>query len=282
MKNKIIFLDMDGTILNEDNRVTEHTSDVIKEVRKKGIKVFIATGRAQGDIFNLVPENFEVDGIISSNGAVGYIGEQEIFKHKLSMQAVYKLIELAEKNHIYYELFPYYKERIALEKDKEILLSELNHTSQADVEENEWKSRQNALSSKINWVHEIPEDEYSKFYFFKRNIAEIKKWREKIAPLEAELDFSTSSSTPCNLEAMPSGINKATGIQAIISALNLKETAEIYAIGDSDNDIQMLGYVDVPVVMKNAPNHIKELGKIVTEFTNEEDGVAAFLKSEFL
>lgn len=43
MTTQAVFLDMDGTILNEDNRVTNHTNDVIQEVRQKGIKVFIAT-----------------------------------------------------------------------------------------------------------------------------------------------------------------------------------------------------------------------------------------------
>ncbi|RXY89399.1 Cof-type HAD-IIB family hydrolase, partial [Salmonella sp. 3DZ2-4SM] len=106
MTIQAVFLDMDGTILNEDNRVTNHTNDVIQEVRQKGIKVFIATGRAYDEIPYLVPENFEVDGILSSNGAVGYINGEEIFKHQLPMETVRKLVDLAEQHQIYYELFP--------------------------------------------------------------------------------------------------------------------------------------------------------------------------------
>ena len=88
MTTQAVFLDMDGTILNEDNRVTNHTNDVIQEVRQKGIKVFIATGRAYDEIPYLVPENFEVDGILSSNGAVGYINGEEIFRGNVMVEMI--------------------------------------------------------------------------------------------------------------------------------------------------------------------------------------------------
>ncbi|WP_206166742.1 HAD family hydrolase [Mammaliicoccus sciuri] len=282
MTTQAVFLDMDGTILNEDNRVTNHTNDVIQEVRQKGIKVFIATGRAYDEIPYLVPENFEVDGILSSNGAVGYINGEEIFKHQLPMETVRKLVDLAEQHQIYYELFPYYKNRIALKRDKTLLLSEIQTDELGDVERNEWKSRQEALSEKINWVDEIPEDAYSKFYFFKKYESEIKKWEEVIVPMKEELDISISHSTTCNLETMPIGVNKATAIQATLDYLGIADDTETFAIGDSDNDRQMLEFVDNPIVMKNAPDHIKALGSEVTRRTNVENGVADFLSQKFL
>ncbi|XP_008188204.1 uncharacterized protein LOC103310738 [Acyrthosiphon pisum] len=256
MTNQAVFLDMDGTILNEDNRVTNHTNDVIQEVRQKGIKVFIATGRAYDEISYLVPENFEVDGILSSNGAVGYINGKEIFKHQLPMETVRKLVDLAEQHQIYYELFPYYKNRIALKRDKTLLLSEIQTDELGDVERNEWKSRQEALK--------------------------IKKWEELIVPMKEELDISISHSTTCNLETMPIGVNKATAIQSTLDYLGIAEDTETFAIGDSDNDRQMLEFVDNPIVMKNAPDHIKALGSEVTRRTNVENGVADFLSQKFL
>lgn len=282
MTTQVVFLDMDGTILNEENRVTDYTNEIIQEVRQKGIKVFIATGRAYDEISYLVPENFEVDGILSSNGAVGYINGKEIFKNQLPMETVHKLVDLAEKHQIYYELFPYYKNRIALNRDKTLLLSEISTEQVGDVEANEWKSRQEALSEKIEWVDEIPEDAYSKFYFFKKHKTEIKKWEELILPMKEELNISISHSTPCNLETMPMGVNKATAIEAALKYLQLDKDVKTYAIGDSDNDKQMLEHVDYPVVMKNAPDHIKELGKEVTRRTNEENGVADYLSKKFL
>nr|WP_263314849.1 HAD family hydrolase [Mammaliicoccus sp. Marseille-Q6498] len=282
MTNEVIFLDMDGTILNAENMVTDYTSDIIREVRQKGIKVFIATGRAYDEISYLVPKHFEVDGIISSNGAVGYINGKEIFKNQLPMDTVHKLIELAEEHQVYYELFPYYKNRIALKRDKSLLLSEIQTDDTGDAESNEWKSRLEALNEKLQWVDEIPNDDYSKFYFFKKYVADIEKWRKVIEPLTEELNISISHSTICNLETMPAGVNKATAIQETLKHLKIDNDVYTYAIGDSDNDRQMLQHVDYPIVMQNAPVHIKSLGKEVTSLTNEENGVADYLKQKFL
>ncbi|MFZ8263054.1 HAD family hydrolase, partial [Staphylococcus aureus] len=68
---KAIFLDMDGTILHENNQASTYTKDVINQLREKGYKVFLATGRSHSEIHHLVPQDFAVNGIISSNGTIG-------------------------------------------------------------------------------------------------------------------------------------------------------------------------------------------------------------------
>src|SRR5699024_11945074 len=78
------------TILHKDNQVDTETSEVIKKLRNLGYKVFLATGRAHDEIRYLVPENFEVDGIISSNGTLGVVKEETIFKHRSEERRVGK------------------------------------------------------------------------------------------------------------------------------------------------------------------------------------------------
>ena len=94
---KAIFLDMDGTILHKNNRVDSETADVIAQLRSKGFKVFLATGRAHNEIHYLVPETFEVDGIISSNGTLGMVNDEIIFKHSLSFNAVNEIVSRAQQ-----------------------------------------------------------------------------------------------------------------------------------------------------------------------------------------
>ncbi|MEZ2112727.1 HAD hydrolase family protein, partial [Staphylococcus aureus] len=53
---KAIFLDMDGTILHENNQASTYTKDVINQLREKGYKVFLATGRSHSEIHQLVPQ----------------------------------------------------------------------------------------------------------------------------------------------------------------------------------------------------------------------------------
>ena len=75
-----IFLDIDGTILHSDNRVSEDTTQIIRELREQGYKVFLATGRSHDEIHYLVSEDFSVDGIISSNGTQGKVQDETIFQ----------------------------------------------------------------------------------------------------------------------------------------------------------------------------------------------------------
>nr|WP_255349939.1 HAD-IIB family hydrolase [Halolactibacillus sp. JCM 19043] len=61
---KAIFLDMDGTLLREDNYVSEETMTTIQQVRAKDIPVFIATGRGQSEILTRAPLDLKLTGLL--------------------------------------------------------------------------------------------------------------------------------------------------------------------------------------------------------------------------
>ncbi|GAE34765.1 HAD family hydrolase [Halalkalibacter akibai] len=278
---RAIFLDMDGTILNHSNRVTIHTKEIIDQLRNRGLLVFIATGRSYDEIKGVVPDGFQVDGYITSNGMAGYIGEKTAFEHSLSKELVERIIEKARENKVYYELFPYGTDRITLKQDQSYVEAEINDPKPDDVGINEWLSRKQAIKEEIVWADHIVGDKYSKFYFFARTKDHINKWKNELNLLKKEIDFTTSISSLHNVEVMVANINKATGIKQILEKFNLTES-EIMAIGDSDNDIPMLKFVHFSVAMKNAPEHIKDLADDVTEFTCDEDGVYQYLRKHFI
>ncbi|TWE08050.1 hypothetical protein FB550_10162 [Neobacillus bataviensis] len=281
LKPKAIFLDMDGTILNHQNKVSIHTKEIIDEVRERGIKVFIATGRAFEEIEGLVPPGFQVDGVVASNGMVGYAGHEVIFKHSLSRELVETVIQMARENKVYYELFPYGTPRMTLKQDQPYVVNEIRDPKPESVGMNEWLSRKEAIKEKIVWSDEIMGDEFSKFYFFARSKEQINRWKEELEQLKKEIDFTTSISTEHNVELMVANVNKATGIQQMLKHFDLSET-ETMAIGDSDNDLPMLRLVNYSVAMKNAPDSIKEIADDVTDFTCDEDGVYHYLKSKLM
>ncbi|MDF2790797.1 MAG: haloacid dehalogenase-like hydrolase [Neobacillus sp.] len=280
-KPKAIFLDMDGTILNHHNQVSVHTKDVIDQLRNQGIYVFIATGRVFDEIEGIVPAGFKVDGVVTSNGMAGYVGDEVIFKHSLPLNLVEEVIKRARENKVYYELFPYGSDRITLKQDQNYVENEITEPMPESVGINEWLSRKEAIKEKITWVDEIVGHEFSKFYFFAKSKEHINRWKEELEQLKKEIDFTTSISSNHNVEVMVANVNKATGIQQMLKQFNLSET-ETMAIGDSDNDLPMLRLVHYSVAMKNAPERIKEITDDVTEFTCDEDGVSYYLKARFL
>ncbi|WP_227940319.1 HAD family hydrolase [Alkalihalobacillus deserti] len=280
LKPKAIFLDMDGTILNHYNKVSVDTKEIIDDLRNQGIFVFIATGRAVGEIEGIVPQGFQVDGVITSNGMAGYVGKEVVFEHSLSFELVETIIEKARKGKVYYELFPYGTSRITLKQDKYYVEDEIRDPKPDSVGINEWLSRKQAIKEEIAWKDHIEGSKFSKFYFFARTKEHINRWKSELDQIKQEINFTTSTSSDHNVEVMVANVNKATGVQQMLKQFNLSES-ETLAIGDSDNDLPMLQFVSYAVAMKNAPDHIKEIVDDVTSFTCDEDGVYHYLKSKF-
>lgn len=279
-KPKAIFLDMDGTILNHHNKVSIHTKEIIDDLRNQGIFVFIATGRSANEIERVVPQGFQVDGVISSNGMAGYVGKEVVFEHSLALELVETIIEKARKTKVYYELFPYETSRMTLIQDKQYVEDEIRDPMPDSVGINEWLSRKQAIKEEIAWKDNVVGTKFSKFYFFARTTEHINRWKNELDQLKKEIDFTTSISSIHNVEVMVANVNKATGIKQMLKRFDLSED-ETLAIGDSNNDLPMLEFVSYAVAMKNAPDHIKEVVDEVTEFTCDEDGVYHYLKSKF-
>ena len=278
MKPKAIFLDMDGTILNHYNKVSESTKQIIDELRDNGIYVFIATGRAADEISELVPDGFQVDGIISSNGMAGYVENKAIFEHSLDLELVEKIIEKARAQKVYYELFPYGRNRIALKQDRLFMEEEIRSPQPEGVGLNEWLSRQEAIKEAIDWKSQIEGNKFSKFYFFARTKEHINQWKDELEKIKQDIDFTTSISSDHNVEVMVANVNKATGIKEMLHHFDLSDK-ETLAIGDSNNDLPMFQFADYAVAMKNASDQVKEIVDDVTEFTCDDDGVYHYLKS---
>lgn len=279
---KAIFLDMDGTILHENNKASNYTKDVVDELREKGFKVFLATGRSYSEIHQLVPEGFKVDGIISSNGTTGEIEDQNLFKHSLSLEQVKKIVKLAQQQHIYYEVFPFGAQSIVLKEDYQWMRDMITgETPPNNVSHSEWTSRLDAMKDKIDWRDELPDLDYSKIYLFNPNLDKITTFRDELIQNKVLLSISVSNSSRYNAETMAYNTDKGTGIKEMIEHFGIQQE-ETLVIGDSDNDRAMFDFGQYTVAMKNARQEIKDITDEVTEETNEEDGAAKYLKSRLL
>ncbi|RIP32866.1 HAD family phosphatase [Staphylococcus gallinarum] len=279
---KAIFLDMDGTILHKNNRVDSETADVIAQLRSKGFKVFLATGRAHNEIHYLVPDTFEVDGIISSNGTLGIVNEDIIFKHSLSFDAVNEIVRRAQQQSIYYEVFPFEGNRIVLAEDEAWAKSLFDaETPPGKVGESEWTSRKESIVEKVDWSPELPNTAYSKIYLFSTDFDKITAYRAQLKEDAEKLEISVSNSSRFNAETMAYQTDKGTGIKEMIEHFGI-EQSETLVIGDSDNDRAMFDFGHYTVAMKNARAEIQALAKDVTSFSNEENGAARYLAEHFL
>ena len=89
---KAVFFDIDGTLVSfNTHRVSDSSKEAIRQLKDKGIKLFIATGRIKKHINNL--DNLEFDGYITANGFDCYIGEKSIYRHSIAREEIYSLID---------------------------------------------------------------------------------------------------------------------------------------------------------------------------------------------
>ena len=104
---KIVFIDLDGTMLNEYGVVTQKTKDAIQKAQENGIKVMIASGRPIDSIKSIAKEIGCEKTFISGNGAIIYDMEKEeiIYENTLKKQKVLDIIKICEENSIYYNIY---------------------------------------------------------------------------------------------------------------------------------------------------------------------------------
>ncbi|WP_017471136.1 HAD family hydrolase [Amphibacillus jilinensis] len=278
---KAIFLDMDGTILDHYNRVSLNTKEIIDRLRAKGIYVFIATGRGKDEIYTTTPEGFAVDGVISSNGMTGYLGDKKLFQHTLPVDLIDHVIEKARQQRVYYELFPTSGPCQAEQQDRAMLLEAVAGPKPDTVGINEWIERGEAINGGIAFVDRIEGEAFSKFYCFSKEQNKMVEWGRTLEQLKQDIPFSTSSSSKHNIEIMVAEKNKATGIQSFLDALHLTSD-QILAIGDSFNDLQMFELAGQTVAMQNAPDEIKAITDEVTTYSCDQEGVYHYLNDRFL
>lgn len=98
MRYKILFLDIDGTILKPDHTISEFTKEAIEQVKKRGIEVFFATGRPLHEITRLAKE-LKVDSFIGHNGAYAVYNNQTILNEPIDGSLIKRFLEIAKAHH---------------------------------------------------------------------------------------------------------------------------------------------------------------------------------------
>ncbi|MGG4264798.1 HAD family hydrolase [Peribacillus simplex] len=280
MTNKAIVLDLDGTTLNEMNTVNETLEQYIGELRESGKLIFIATGRTLEEVRDVLPSGMEVDGMVTANGMSAFIGKKQIIEHALPPELVEELVAKAGAGEIFYEVHPNDGTRMALLKDKDYMVKQGLVPKPETVDENEWRSRQDAVEDKIRWSEQLDISSVAKIYFFSNEMETIRKWKADLEEIKQYNAFTTASSTHHNVEVTVEGVSKATGVQLLLKHFQL-EPENILAVGDGENDLPLFKIAGHSVAMKNATDLVKEQADEVTEHSYREDGLYRFLKEKF-
>ncbi|UFT99994.1 Cof-type HAD-IIB family hydrolase [Radiobacillus kanasensis] len=234
MAIKLIALDMDGTLLNKDNQVSEQNKSAIAKARELGVEVVLSTGRHISTCKPIADELLLSSYLITVNGSEIWTTEGELVERQpLGLESIKRLIELHKEHQ-----------------------TGLWMTSTEQV----WREEIPDQLEEILWL---------KFGFnLKDETHRDLIWKE----LEKDPQFELSNSSPTNIEVNAIGINKATALEKVCNRLGIT-LEEVMTVGDSLNDIKMIKEAGLGIAMENAQPAVKKAADWVTGH-HDQSGVA--------
>jgi Cof subfamily protein (haloacid dehalogenase superfamily) len=248
-KIKAIFFDIDGTLVSfNTHKVPQSAIDALAELRKKGIKIFVATGRMLSMVNVL--DGIAFDGYISYNGAY-CVDEQhnEIYANPFQKEDLEALVKHLEHDSFAVSFMGRHEMTVNTLNDR--VTSVANHI---DVDpprvEDPWTTIRNDIFQFCIYVDEDKE-----------------KWLME----NVLVNHESNRWTPLFADVNVKGNTKQSGIDQILKHYNIK-LSETMAFGDGGNDIPMLKHAAIGVAMGNAGENVKQAADYITD-TVENDGI---------
>ncbi|MFK7694662.1 Cof-type HAD-IIB family hydrolase [Paenibacillus sp. HJGM_3] len=241
---KLLAIDMDGTLLNEESLISDDNRNWIHKALEAGISVILSTGRGVQKVYPYTDEIGLKTPIVSVNGSEVWKEPRVLLKrHLMKTEWIRRLHEMSVKYDTWF-----------------------------------WAYSVEGVHNKENWVpEELETTQWLKFGFF----TEDDQSRNRILDeLTAWGEFEITNSHPHNLEINPKGISKASGIEEVCRLLG-HSMSEVVAMGDSLNDMAMIRAAGLGVAMGNAQEELKRAADLVT-VTNQEHAVAKIIREHIL
>ncbi|MDY3042023.1 Cof-type HAD-IIB family hydrolase, partial [Streptococcus pluranimalium] len=271
---KIIFLDVDGTLVDYDNRIPESAVKAIRLARDKGHKVYVCTGRSRAE---MQPEIWDIgiDGMIGGNGSYVEDNEEVVMHQLISKDDAKHIVDWLHSRGL-----EFYLESnnglFASENFKEAarpVLREYSLRKGKTEEEVKDQEAEDALHGLI-YGGELYRDDLNKVSFILSDYQDHLDSIEEFPNLEAHT-WGGRGETALFGDLGVKDINKAYAIAVLLKHLGAEQKDTI-AFGDAKIDIPMLDYCQIGVSMGNGGPEILKMADMVTDDVAEDGLYNAF------
>lgn len=257
---KLVLLDMDGTLLDDNKQIPNTFSDVFMKLKEKGIVVGVASGRPYKNLIPYFPELYKDMVFVCENGGYVVYKEEVIHKSKMNFDICSKVIK-----------------KIRTLEDCEVLLCGENATYYE-------VSREDLLvPSRIYYPNLVYVEDLCdvKEDILKMAVYDFIDSAIHVAPEFANFDGRLLCATSAKdwMDIMMKDTSKGNGIKHLCKRMNITLN-ECMAFGDELNDESMLRIVKYSYAMANAKQEIKNICRYTCE-SNNEQGVIKTLIREF-
>ena len=265
---KLIALDMDGTLLTTDKKVSEKTEAAIKAAEAKGVKIVLASGRPLLGLNRYLEELDLLKGedyVLSFNGGLVQNTKTGEIVSKVSLKGsdLKYIYKISKELNINIHAFS--------AKDGLIAPKTSQYT--------EYEATMNGIDLNIKDFNEVDDEEDIIKVMMIDPQDRLDPAIEKL-PSEIYKMYSVFKSAPFFLEFTHKEVDKGLGLKKLGEFLGIKRE-EIIACGDAGNDFSMVKYAGLGVAMGNAIPEVKEVAEFITA-SNDEDGIAKVIEKFIL
>ncbi len=273
MSSKVIFIDVDGTLVDYENNLPESAVTAIRRARENGHRVYICTGRSRAEVYDNIWE-IGLDGMIGGNGS--YVEDAgEVVMHQLITydQCVRIVDWLHERGLEFY-----------LESNNGLFASEhFEEASQGTMQEySRRKGKANADTITTRDVFpdmifdgELYRDDLNKVSYLLGSYQDFLDTREQFPDLQNGT-WGGAGETALFGDLGVKDITKAHAIDVLLDHLGASRKDTI-AFGDAKIDIPMLEYCEIGVAMGSGGDEIRAMADYVTDGVDEDGLYNAFV-----
>ena len=263
---QIIALDLDDTLLKDDLTISDYTVSVLQKAAEKGIYVMLCSGRSDNAMLPFVHQ-LDIAGteygryMVTQNGTniVDLHKRMSIYSRILTNEVVQKVYERVVENDFSIHLYD----------------SSTIYTFK--------KTERGQVDANLSGLNYVVKDDFETFMLSGFPKMVVPGDPEKLVAFQDLLRKEIGdkcvvfTSKPYFLEVLPKDSGKGEALVWLAKELNIP-VENVMAFGDSMNDESMINLTGKRVSMINGRDEIKNAAKFITEFTNDEDGVAKFIE----
>lgn len=253
---KVVFFDLDGTLVNKDFILPQSVIDGVQAIRQLGYRVSVATGRSQESAKKFL-KSLEIDEkAVVHNGAVVI---DKNFNYQvigtLDPKIIQQVIDLHSQSPLSFKI--HFPDSRIIKSTNKPWQGEGEHFAEGEVIEN---------------LQNVDLQDAVKIVFFEE--------QEKIKPLrnslEKKMNIKFLRTHLNHIEILPHTVNKAKGIKKILETESFG-MAQVIGVGDNENDLEMIQQVGMGISIGNEYQPLKKISKYHFDSLSDE-GIKEFVQ----
>jgi hypothetical protein len=261
---KLLIVDIDGTIAGESNQVNDRVKQAIQAAKAQGVRVGVATGRMYRSAVRFHREIGADMPILAYQGAwIQDPSTGKVHRHlPIPVEIARELIDYFEQPDLYSQL------SLHVYRDDCLYVRDINPDTEL------YMDRSGIVAQAVGDLRTVLTADPTKVLAMSEDTELIDRLLLDLKQRYDSAQLHVTTSVPIFLETTNARVNKSTAIDYVATKLLGITAANVMAIGDNYNDVEMLEYAGVGVAMGNAPDAVQALADWVAPDV-VADGVAA-------